>query len=358
MPSISIVMPVYNAEKFISESIHSIQNQTWGDWELLVVDDGSTDNTLDILQGFAAADSRIRVIVSDHNGVASARQKGMERASGTYLMFCDADDKVEPSALEVMYKNSQEHDLDLCVTGFYRDELLDQGAKCVTEIRHLPTGRYLTKDDFHNASLDLFREGYFQGVTGILYRTKRLESLALVFEAGPSSDHDFILSYLKQIDRVGVVSDLSYHFKKYHHRQRTPQRELEILQLCKRDYDCLIKLYTEWNLIDNPDIYQGLHEIFFNELTTCIEDICNPSCVISLDHKYEILRRIVEEDCTQKAVSVVSPKNRMQQMLIGPIKKKNLALLYSEARFISFIKHYNSSVVSMETSDIEEDKDE
>ncbi len=147
-----------------------------------------------------------------------------------------------------------------------------------------------------------------------------------------------------------MLSDLYYHFKIHRHEQRTPQREIEILKLCKRDYDSLIVLYESWGLLDDHSIYQMLHEIFFNELTDCIEDICNPSCVISIADKQRILERIVQDDATQKAVSVVSPKNRMQQMLIGPIKKKNTALLYSEARFISFIKHYNSSVVSQETA--------
>ena len=350
MPRISIVMPAYNAEDTIQEALRSIQNQTFDDWELIVVDDGSQDDTALRVAEIASSDERIILIQSEHVGIVLARQRGMEYVQGEYLMFCDADDWIEPKTLEDMIQEADSQQLDLCVTGFYREEFFDRGNKCVTEICTVPPAIYLTKEDFREASIDLFSEGLFQGVTGMLYRISRLQELSLDFESCGLSEHDFILSYLLHIDRVGVLSDLYYHFKIHRHEQRTPQREIEILKLCKRDYDSLIALYEAWGLLDDQEIYQKLHEIFFNELTDCIEDICNPGCVISINHKQEILERIVQDEATQKAVSVVSPKNRMQQMLIGPIKKKNTALLYSEARFISFIKHYNSSVVSQDTS--------
>ncbi len=350
MPRISIVMPAYNAEDTILESIASIQNQTFLDWELIVVDAGSSDATCDIVGKFIASDERISLHHCNGCDIIHAREAGIACARGEYLMFCDADDWIEPAMLVDMIDKADAYSLDMCVTGFYREEFFPKTNKWVTEICTVANALYLSKDDFRNASADLFSEGLFQGVTGILYRMKRLSDLSLNFETCSWSEHDFILSYLLDIERVGVLTDLYYHFKIHREEQRTPQREIEILKLCKRDYDSLIALYESWGLLDNHSIYQKLHEIFFNELTDCIEGICNPSCVISIAHKQEILDRIVQDEATQKAVSIVSPKNRMQQMLIGPIKKKNTALLYSEARFISFIKHYNSSVVSQETT--------
>ncbi len=349
MPRISIVMPSHNAETTISRAIKSIQNQTFTDWKLIVVDDGSDDATPLFVREFASQDPRIALIEKDCEGLVRAREFGMEHAQGEYLFFCTADDWIEPTMLEDLYRESELHNLDLCVTGFYREEFFEKSNKCVAEICTLPTAIYTSQNAFREASIDLFAEGLFQGVEGILFRTSRLEELSINFDSCGWSEHDFILSYLMDISRVGVLSDLYYHYKVHYQQQRTPQHEIEILKLCKQDYDSLIALYESWGLLEDGRVYQKLHEIFFNELTDCIEDICNPGCVISISHKQEILNRIVDDSATQRAVSVVSPKNRMQQMLIGPIKKKNTALLYSEARFISFIKHHNSSVVSQET---------
>ncbi len=354
MPSISIIMPAYNAEASIVRSMESIQGQTWAEWELIVVDDGSTDQTIERARELASEDHRIRVVETSHRGVVEAREIGVRKARGTYIMFCDADDWIEPQALENMYICMQEHALDLCVTGYYRDVFYGTKNRCVAELCSVEDAIFETADDFRLASAELFAEGLFQGVNGILYRASYLADKHISFESCGWSEHDFILTYLYDLQRVGVLAWPYYHFQTLRHEQRTPQRELEILELCQRDYDTLLALYTEWGLIDNHEVYQKIHEIFLNELTACIEDICNPSCVINIEHKHQILETIVNAESTQKAVSVVSPKNRMQQMLIGPIKKKNTQLLYSEARFISFIKHYNSSTVSCIELDGEE----
>lgn len=90
---ISIITPTYNSEKFIGETIDSIQNQTYRNWELILIDDGSTDRTVEIIKKFQEDDSRIRLICSEKNsGPAVARNKGIENAGGKYLTFIDSDD--------------------------------------------------------------------------------------------------------------------------------------------------------------------------------------------------------------------------------------------------------------------------
>ncbi len=102
MPRISIVMPAYNAEDTIQEAIASIQNQTFDDWELLVVDDGSQDDTALRVAEIASSDDRIILMQREHEGVSHARQAGMDEAQGEYLIFCDADDFLPKHALEIM----------------------------------------------------------------------------------------------------------------------------------------------------------------------------------------------------------------------------------------------------------------
>ncbi len=99
---VSIVLPVYNGEKFLAIAIESILNQTYPDWELLVVDDGSKDSTATICDAFATRDSRIKVYHQQNGGVNAARAKGIDNASGEFLTFLDADDTFSPDALEKM----------------------------------------------------------------------------------------------------------------------------------------------------------------------------------------------------------------------------------------------------------------
>ncbi|HET6995264.1 MAG TPA: glycosyltransferase [Chitinophagaceae bacterium] len=107
---VSVIMPAYNAEKYISEAIESVIQQTYTHWELIVVDDGSTDNTAAIIKNYTAKDSRIRYIQQPHQRQARARNNGLFHASGELIAFLDADDIWMPGKLEVqvdiMHRNS------------------------------------------------------------------------------------------------------------------------------------------------------------------------------------------------------------------------------------------------------------
>lgn len=97
---ISVIIPVYNMEQYIEKSVRSVIDQTWRDLELIVVDDGSTDATGEILRRLAAQDARIRVIHQENGGVSAARNTGLAEASGEYVAWLDGDDQMQPQALE------------------------------------------------------------------------------------------------------------------------------------------------------------------------------------------------------------------------------------------------------------------
>ena len=103
MPGISVIVPVYQAEKFLSACAESVTNQTFSDWELLLVDDGCTDGSGAICDALAAADSRVRALHQPQNaGVSEARNRGLREARGEYVAFLDADDTFEPQTLEIL----------------------------------------------------------------------------------------------------------------------------------------------------------------------------------------------------------------------------------------------------------------
>lgn len=103
MPQISIIVPVYKAERVLSKCVDSVLGQTFADWELLLIDDGSPDGSGALCDQYAAKDGRVRVVHKENGGVSSARNRGMDEAAGEYILFIDADDWIEPSACEKLY---------------------------------------------------------------------------------------------------------------------------------------------------------------------------------------------------------------------------------------------------------------
>lgn len=113
---ISIIIPIYNSEKYIEKCILSVLNQSFTDFELILVNDGSTDNSLNIIKDFESNDPRIKVCDQANSGVSSARNRGLELASGRYVTFMDSDDYVEPDYLETLYSKTGE-DIDYVFSG-------------------------------------------------------------------------------------------------------------------------------------------------------------------------------------------------------------------------------------------------
>lgn len=115
MVKISVIIPVYNVSEFLEEAISSLLNQTFSDFELICVNDGSKDNSLDILNQFAKKDSRIIVIDKENGGCGSARNRGLDEATGEYIYFFDPDDYVLPNAFEELYNNITSNNSDLVI---------------------------------------------------------------------------------------------------------------------------------------------------------------------------------------------------------------------------------------------------
>lgn len=120
--SVSIIVPVYKAEAYLHRCLDSILAQTFTDWELLLVDDGSPDRSGVICDEYAAKDDRIRVFHKENGGVSSARQKGQDEAQGEYTIHADPDDWVEPTMLEELYKKAKADDADMVICDYYMND--------------------------------------------------------------------------------------------------------------------------------------------------------------------------------------------------------------------------------------------
>lgn len=118
LPKVSVIIPVFNVEKYISECLYSVINQTLQDIEIILIDDGSTDKSMEIIRDFASYDDRITILQQENQGAGAARNKGLEIARGEYLSFLDSDDFFELTMLEQTYNKAKETDVDIVVFNY------------------------------------------------------------------------------------------------------------------------------------------------------------------------------------------------------------------------------------------------
>lgn len=128
MPGVSVIIPAYNAADFIGEALESVRSQTFTDFEVIVVDDGSTDSTRALCDAVARDDSRFRVVSQENAGLSVSRNRGLESALGRYVTFLDADDALYPDALEVFLETAKKTGADIVQGAMSRGNVFDAGA--------------------------------------------------------------------------------------------------------------------------------------------------------------------------------------------------------------------------------------
>ena len=116
-PKVSVIVPVYNTEKYLERCMKSILNQTLKDIEIIMVDDGSKEECAKLCDKFAAEDSRVRVIHKENGGLGFARNTGLSESKGEYVGFVDSDDYIEPLMCEELYTSAVKNDADMAISG-------------------------------------------------------------------------------------------------------------------------------------------------------------------------------------------------------------------------------------------------
>jgi len=138
MELISVIVPIYNLDAYLFQCVNSITNQTYQQLEIILVDDGSTDNALEICESFRKQDQRTKVIAKSNGGLVSARKAGLNVSTGKYIFYIDGDDWIDGDCLERYYQYAKQHDVDI-VIGDYKREFIGNFVKISNDI---PCGRY------------------------------------------------------------------------------------------------------------------------------------------------------------------------------------------------------------------------
>lgn len=214
MPGISVIVPVYQAEGFLPACAESVMNQTFSDWELLLVDDGCTDGSPAICDGLAAADSRVRALHQPKNaGVSEARNRGLREARGEYIAFLDADDAFEPQTLEILWNLRAQAGADTAACA--HRNLYPGGGSSVEPV--LPAGVYDRQgilDGIVDPLLgDRLAQPVFNGfIWRYLFSARILREAEITFEGAYLEDEIFLMEYFCNAQRLAVTEEPLYRY--------------------------------------------------------------------------------------------------------------------------------------------------
>lgn len=201
MPSVSVIVPVYNAENTLPKCIDSILSQTFHDYELLLVDDGSTDGSPEICDKYAEIDLRVKVWHKPNGGACSSRNFGIDRAVGKYICFADSDDYVSEKWLEDLVDAAEQ----------YPDSLVLSNVQMIEKDRTYL--RYQGYSGLHDIE-DIWRWGYWGYSVNKIYRKSIIDQLNLRYDESLRvyEDELFVSMYCAEIKSAYVIPSVGYYY--------------------------------------------------------------------------------------------------------------------------------------------------
>ena len=219
MPKVSVIIPVYNVERYLNKCVQSIVDQTLDSLEIILVDDESPDACPQMCEEWARMDNRIKVIHKKNGGLGFARNSGLELATGEYVTFCDSDDWIEPEAYQTTYEKCKEKDLDICwfqprrvtTDGVFlplspKKECYFMDEAQMRRFRKEVIGRNpedpQSRTRGMSSCMALFRRSVFQ-TSGVRFPSEREVA---------SEDLMFLVRFLPHVEKVGILPHVFYNY--------------------------------------------------------------------------------------------------------------------------------------------------
>lgn len=331
-PLVSVIVPAFNCGSLVCDTVKSIQAQRLTDFELIIINDGSTDNTLEVLQKLAAEDSRINVITVANGGPAKARNVGIENAVGEYLCFFDSDDLVDSEMLFEMYELAEANTLDAVCCGYNMENVSDSTV-------HYTRFGYdsfvaATQGDFRNRLMDLIKAHLMYVVWNKLYRTAFIRDNSLHFDDFLSGeDRLFNIKTYAEIKRFGCIDKPFYRY--FLRGQQTlanryVENRFDSSLLCHR---ALIESYEQMGLYKEKN-RAYIDFAFIKTVMSCFTQLNSKGCKKSLSEKKEYIAEVLKNEYVKSALFADDDEFSYSKIINKILKSNNKMLIYLTSKGI------------------------
>ncbi len=327
MSKVSVIVPIFNAEKKLDRCLKSVIKQTFKNFELILVNDGSTDNSLKICRKFEKEDKRVRVIDKNNEGCIAARRKGIENASSDYIMFVDADDWIDTKSIELLYNETVNNDFDIIVCNMYK--VLGNGV-----IFKKKNGSvYFSKDRIYSDE-EIKRElipAYFHGHPFPSSLCAKLYKKELILKSGNYLDRICFLGEdlfynLEMFLKANKVKIISHSLYFYSFGGSTSKYMPHLFDDMINGYKIQSEVIEEYFIATKQKQFNGISIMLLNTFKTCLYNLFN-SKLSEPDIKNSIMSYISNETLIETLYNKGSIKYFPTEYL-SAIEKNNIDYHY------------------------------
>ncbi len=338
-PFFSIVMPVYGVERYLASAIECLLAQTFGDWELVVVDDASSDGSAEIARGYEQSDSRVRLLQLERNGGASAaRNAGMQLARGVYIGFLDPDDTYDAGMLQAV-RDSIEHDpADIVLFGLeeayydadgefqYSNEVLPRECVC------------RTPDEVHAQVLDLEVSLLLGYTWNKFYLRERLAGLRYEEDVALIEDAFFNIEFFDRARSANLLAIAPYKYVKRQGDNLTNKFVPEYFELHRRRIAMVYDQQCRWGL-DSPEVRQTMGALFGRYILSALERNCDPRAQMSHAERATWCRELFGDELFKRLIPGARARDsRSLDICLGVLRRRSTMLCCMMGRAIHIVR--------------------
>lgn len=326
---VSIILPAYNVESYLCKCLDSIVGQTYQNIEIIIVDDGSKDDTYRLALMYAEKDSRINVVHQKNAGSGPARNKGLELAKGAYVMFVDPDDWIDTDMVEDFMHIVKQYDPDIITSGYIEE--YDNGKTVHTREVSLLDEHFENQRDVREHYVDLFLKEAVCAPTRILYKRSIITENGISFpDLRRSQDIVFNYNYYDKVESLVASSKTHYHYRieSGTYLQKQKQDYYKTIELMYRDIKAYLK---KWEITVPKDTMIRFENRFFVLIAYYIE-----SC-ITQKHSY---KQIFENESMTEIASSSAPIDLYHKLLKNGILHRNTILIAAVVNTKVYVKKH------------------
>lgn len=336
----SIIIPIYNSEKYIEKTVQSLLNQTYSKFEILLINDGSKDKSNLICEKIAKKDSRIKFFDRENKGVSNTRNFGIEKSRYEFLCFLDADDYVESNMLQEYVNIIKKHkNVELITSGFF-SEVLDKSniKKSQVDIINYKENYYDSKDRIKKDFIKLWDNAIFYNVWNKVYLSSIIKRYNIKFiNAKMGEDLDFNQQYLLKITNIYNTEKCFYHYIRGRNNTITG-KYIENLFDIRLEENFKLKNYFEKFGLKKDDFEEFCARRYIERTLGCIENLFNSQCNMSIKEKYKEIKRIILNKVTREDLKKMKAKSIKIKLLLIPYKIKSVTLAFVMGKVLAVCK--------------------
>ena len=331
---LSIIVPIFNGQIYLKKFIENIQSQSFENFELILVNDGSIDETETICEKYEKRDSRIVVINKKNEGSGPARNDGLRIAKGKYIMFVDCDDYFEKNYLEILYNTISENKVDLVICG--QTDVIN--SKKIIYKKIVPQYReYTNKEDIRLDYIKLKKIGIADVLWNKIYSNKIIKDNKLMFpDLRRGQDAVFNITYFDKINSCITVEKALYYYRKNSLSNifdKFPKNHYEII--CKENMS-IEKQIQKWGVYDKySKEYLDIH--FMRAVFSALTNAFNPKWNFNFISKYNYIKNIISKTKVKYGCHIYEQYSLYEKLIIILIKK-NLVLFLMIVLEIKILK--------------------